>query len=707
MIFYTSFCEPRPIRLCEETRRFAYESLYEHTYGKDALRVPAVSLDGIENWDQLSELDRYDAAIEAIAERAPVRICNGERISGAATLGMAIRHLVPATYNGESVCQSVSHLTLDFPKVLRVGINGIRQEVEAAYAAHTDPQKRRFLESCRRCLNAFGVWHGRYIEALTAAGYTQNAEILRRVPLAPPRHFHEAVQSLWFTFAFVRLCGNWPGIGRIDEMLGDYLKRDLDAGVLTVEEAREILAHFFIKGCEWITGEPVPSGDAQHYQNLVLAGVNADGEEVTNPVSYLVLDVVEELGIADFPITVRMNAHTDPTFLRRVAEVMRYGNGILAIYNEDLILQSLTAFGYPLKEARSFANDGCWEIQIPGKTLFSYHPFDALALLQHRVLEDYAATVDFDSFEVLYEAYMTALKRQVEELCTWVTGECLIKEAGGWRFKEGMPCTVVSLFEEGCIQKGLAYFSGGPVYCVRSPHIGGLADAVNSLYAIKKLVFEEKKLSFAAFMAVLRENWEGHDELLRYVRQHYVYYGNDSDEVDGLAASVLNAFADATLAQNDGRPIFFVPGVSTFGRQIDWLPDRLASPHGRKRGEILAGNCSPTPGTTTEGATAIIRSYCKADMKKQVNGAALDIRLLPADVKEERGLCALEALIGGFVALGGSFMQIDVADAAVLREAQKHPEDYRALSVRISGWNARFVTLSREWQEMVIQNIGE
>ena len=185
-----------------------------------------------------------------------------------------------------------------------------------------------------------------------------------------------------FTFAFIRLCGNWPGIGRIDYLLGDYLKKDLSDGVLSLDDAREILAHFFIKGCEWINGQEIGSGDAQHYQNILLAGIDQDGNGVTNEVTYLVLDILEELGISDFPTSVRVNKNSDEKLLRRVAEVMRYGGGILAVYNEDLVIDALIKYGYEKREARGFANDGCWEVQIPGKTYFDYWPFDSLQLLQ-------------------------------------------------------------------------------------------------------------------------------------------------------------------------------------------------------------------------------------------------------------------------------------------------------------------------------------
>ena len=708
MEFYTQNGRKRPIRLSEATRRFAFDSL-NRVYGLDTLKCMAVTMDDIADFSALSKIERHDLAIKRIAETAPIRICKDERISGAATFGLAIRHCIPATYAERQLFGSISHLTIDFETVLRQGVNAIRLDAQNAYEKYKNTEKEPFLKSCLNCLDAFEVWHGRYLAALEEMPqYQENYKALKRVPFQPATTFREAVQSLWFTFAFVRLCGNWPGIGRLDYLLGEYLKKDLACGSITLDEARELLAHFFIKGCEWITGRLSGfcdgSGDAQHYQNIVLAGIDEKGEEVTNEVTYLVLDVLEELGIGDFPTTVRVNKNTDEALLRRVAEVMRYGGGILAVYNEDLVLKALETDGYDTHEARRFANDGCWEVQIPGKTFFEYTPFDALQLLQQKTLNGYADDVDFSDFEALYRKYTQDMRDRIEEIFLQKSPrfeDLSKKEQAKWVRRT--PCTVVSLFERGCIEKGCSYLEGGPVYNVSSPHIGGLADAVNSLYAIKKLIFDEKKLTLSAFLRILKNNWEGEETLRQYVANRYTYYGNDHDEVDELAARLLSDFADISLSFNGRCGYRFPAGVSTFGRQLEWSPHRLAAPHGRRAGEVLAANCSPTPNTDRAGATAIIRSYCKADHAKLATGAALDIRLLPSSVEGEDGLQALIALIRGFVALGGFFMQPDVVDVSLLRKAQADPKSYQTLSVRVSGWNARFVMLNKEWQDMVIE----
>lgn len=693
----------RPERLSEETRTFAFESL-NHKYGQDTLKKDAVVMDDVEDFDKISDIEKYDAAIARIVKEAPVRICKNEKISGAATLGRAIKHNVPALYKGEPLFWSVSHLTIDFKTVLKRGVDGILEDVQEAQKKYKGTEKEAFILSCIKSIDSMKLWHKRYIDELEKMqGYEDNYNNLKNVPFGPAKSFYEAVQSIWFVFSFVRLCGNWPGIGRIDYLLGEYLEKDLSEGVLTLDEAREILAHFFIKGCEWICGGDYCSGDAQHYQNIILGGIDENGHSVTNKVTYLVLDVLEELGISDFPTTVRISGDTDKKLLFRVAEVIRLGGGVVAVYNEDLIIKSLVDYGYDLKEARNFANDGCWEVQIPGKTYFTYIPFDALQILQKTTLKNYGA--DFDDFNTLYSQYVSDLKGEVENLIAirsnnvFSNTEQPIEE---WKWKKGIPCTVISLFEEGCIEKGCSYFEGGPVYNVVSPHIGGLPDVVNSLYAIKRLVFDECRVTFSELMKILKNDWADNEPLRQYALNKYDYFGNDNDEVDSIAQMLVKDFSDICDCTDKLSAYKTPAGISTFGRQLEWAPHRFATPYGKKAMEVLSGNFSPTPGTDKKGATAIIKSYCKADLTRTVSGAALDIKLLPADADCE----TVVSLIKGFVALGGHFMQLDVVDSETLKDAQEHPENYQNLSVRVSGWNARFVTLSKKWQDMIIAQTG-
>ena len=212
-------------------------------------------------------------------------------------------------------------------------------------------------------------------------------------------------------------------------------------------------------------------------------------------------------------------------------------------------------------------------------------------------------------------------------------------------------------------------------------------------------------ISFAELMQTLRKNWAGAETLRLYAKNHYRYYGNDSGEADELYRRLVHDFAECCRRQ-EGQCGYRLPaGISTFGRQLEWRVKRLACAHGTKAGDILAGNASPTPGTDGEGATAVICSYCRADLSEMTTGAALDLKLLPSVVKGDTGIRAMVALLRGFVRLGGFFLQLDVGDAKILHEAQAHPEDYQTLSVRVSGWNARFVTLDRSWQQMIIEQM--
>jgi len=564
------------------------------------------------------------------------------------------------------------------------------------------------LNAMGLCLDAAAIWHQRYMDALDALAadadgeerenYLAVRDALRNVPENPPETFHEAVQSLWFMYAFQRLMGNWSGIGRIDEILGPYLERDLAEGRITLDEAREVLAHFWIKGCEWIGAfDTRGSGDAQHYQNIVLSGVNAEGKDVTNAVTYLVLDVVEELHISDFPIAVRLNSHTSEKLLRRMAEVQRHGGGIVAMYNEETVIDGLIKFGYALEDARGFANDGCWEVIIPGRTTFSYVPFDALALL-HQVLglhDTSKPAPDFEDFEGLYAAFIEKLGAHVDWHNT---------VADGWA-RNGHPAPLVSLFVDDCIERGRGYYDGGSRYSVLSPHAGGMANVANSLLVIQKLVYEDGYITLPDFCAILRADWEGHEHLRRLVLNRFAFYGNDDDEADAMMARVFNDYTGLVAQVRDREGVLRPAGISTFGREIEWsFPNagRKASPDGHHQGEILATNFSPSPGTDTRGPTALIKSYCKMDLTRVPNGATIELKIHPDTVAGERGVDALVGLMRGFVKLGGLFMHVDVVDSALLIDAQRHPEKYPNLAVRIAGWSARFATLNKHWQDMVI-----
>jgi pyruvate-formate lyase len=657
----------------------------------------------------LSPEMRYAEACSLVAERAPLRITPGERIVGSATLAEGPRHQTPV-----AGVHSTSHTTIGFAEALRIGYRGLRERIDERLArGDLDEKGVDLLRAMRLCLDAAGVWHARHVrllaELVDAAGpddgddrdaYLAAAAALRRVPENPPETFHEAVQALWFVFAFNRLMGNWSGIGRVDAMLGPYLERDLAAGRIALDEARELVAAFWVKGCEW-TGAPScfgGTGDAQHYQNVVLAGVDADGHDVTNEVTYLILDVVEELHISDYPIAVRLSAHSEERLVRRVAEVMRHGGGILAVYNEETVIEGLVRFGYDLREARGFANDGCWEVIIPGRTSFGYGPFDMLSLLHEvlRLREPEAPAPEFESFDALYQAFMAAVAGHIERHNQWADGFA----------RGGAPAPLLSLFVEDCIERGRGYHDHGARYNVLAPHAGGMANVANSLVALRRVVYEEGALTLPEFVEVLRSDWEGHEPLRRRILAELPCYGNDDPVADAMMARVFHDYTELVARVPERNGTLRPAGISTFGRQIEWAaPEgpRRASPDGHRRGEVLAGNFSPSPGTDRVGPTAALKSYCAMDLTRVPNGATLELKVCPESVRGEGGLAALVSLLETFIELGGLFLQVDVVDSELLREAQAHPERYPNLSVRIAGWSARFATLNEKWQSMIIE----
>lgn len=703
----------RPARLPEEIRIYAAESL-AGKYGDEAMSQYSLELSQ-DDAAGLSRTELYNKALLHICKNAPVRICPHETVSGSANLGLAIDHTMPITVSGNAVMYGVSHVTLGYDRAVTEGIDSYEQRIiESKRVSGRTAEELCFLDSLLTTIDGMRIWHKRYLDELRRQNHPV-AEYFANVPFAPPTSFKEALQSLWFCFAFTRLLGNWPGIGRIDRILGKYLENDLKNKVITIDEARIMLAGFFVKGCEWIRTKGFSiSGDAQHYQNLVLGGLDENGNDTINIVSYLILDVVEELPIGDFPVSIRLSDKTPEDFKRRVAEVIRYGGGVLAVYNERQVLKTLCNYRYSAKEALNYANDGCWEVQIPGSTCFIYHPFDCLKILLDGTLGLAGDKLpSYDSFDDLKNDFF---RRLTDFTADYTEKSCIadkFTKNNNGEYVRSLPtaiypCSAVSLFEDDCIGRAQAYYAGGTDYTVVSPHIGGVPDAANSLYALKVLVFDEKRISLGDMLTLLKNNWEGGETLRAYALNRLEYYGSGdtaAESANDLARQILLCFANAALTVDKTAPLMTPPGVSTFGRQIEWAPARKAVPFGKYAGDILSGNLSPTPGTDREGATAVISAYGMLPHDVLSGSSALDVELIPDTVKGENGIDIVLSLLDGFIATNGYFMQLDVADANVLREAQKNPEAYRSLSVRVSGWNARFISLDEHWQEMVIQRI--
>ncbi len=706
-------------RLSRFTRDFSERSL-KGQYGQ-ALANDYCALIDSEGYQELSPAQRYNRCLKAIVEQAPIRLIDGELLSGSATFELARNHKVPAAFADDPdrtpLFHSKSHLTPHYQKILKRGIRGLEEEIAKSRVRFSDKLPREdklaYLDQLEIAIGHLKFWHQRYLDAIAQKIATTEGEaqarwqtihaLLERVPYEPARNFREAIQSLWFMFVFQRLTGNWAAVGRFDWMLGPYLKKDLAEGTITLDEAREYVAHFWIKGCEWVDsysciGHDDGGGDGQFYQNVVLAGTDANGNDETNEVTFLVLDVLEELRIADYPTSIRLSSKSPEKLYRRVAEITQLGGGLIAVYNDDVVIPALVDFGYCIEDACCYANDGCWEVQVPGKTAFRYWPWDVLADLQQGVLklaDGQPSNLPYQTFDELFDAYTDYLKLRFKERTERCRPENVVNLA-------------MSLIVEDCIGNATDYGAlrgSGAIYQVDSPHAGGIVDAANALQAIQYVVYEKKMMSLNEFMDIVKNDWEGQEPLRLHLRNQLTYYGNGDPQGDAMMQRLYDAYVNKVIYRKFYNGTLFPAGISTFGRQVtpEFLDNRTANPDGHKKGEFLSNNLSPAPGTDIQGATATLRSYGGLNMHKLPGGAALEIKMSHATVRGDDGIEALTDMLYAFVSLGCHFMQLDVVDAAMLKKAQENPENYGDLVVRVSGWSSRFRALEEQWQQLVIE----
>ena len=321
---------------------------------------------------------------------------------------------------------------------------------------------------------------------------------------------------------------------------------------------------------------------------------------------------------------------------------------------------------------------------------FGYIPFDTLECIQKPLFSGKNYT-DFEDFYRDFEIAMEAIIFKIKKDRTVYD-------------PLPNPGVIASLFVEGCTEKGLDYNNLGPKYTFCGIHAGGIANASDSLSALKNIVFEKKLYSFEEYVKIIKSNWENQADL-RIMALNCPKYGNDS-EGDLMTQRVYNSFVTINEKIPEMKGVLFPSGISTFGRENEWRGHRKATADGHLEGEILAGNMSPSPGCDISGPTAMLKSYCKLDFSRLPNCGPLDMELDPSSLKGEEGTQAIIALNKALIDLGGIFMQINVVDKATLLDAQQNPDKHKNLSVRVSGWNARFATLDDEWQKMVINRLS-
>jgi formate C-acetyltransferase len=537
------------------------------------------------------------------------------------------------------------------------------------------------------------------------------------VPAEPADTFHEALQSFWFVHLVIQIESNGHSIspGRFDQYMRRFYEADWPGGRLDRDGALELLDCLWVKFNEIMKlrdkTASIGFGGYPLFQNLIVGGQGADGRDATNDLSCLCLDATRRTRLPQPSLSVRVHRETPPDFLCAASDLAREGLGLPAFFNDDAIVPVLQNMGVPLEEARGYAEVGCVEPQVPGKTN-GYYPAGFLNLGKVLTMALHNGTdpatgerlgpadPEFRGF-ARYEEVVAALDRQLEHVIRLlVTGDNILDELHG----QLAPNPFVSLFVDDCLARGLAYEQGGAAYNYTGPNSVGLANVADALMAIKGLVFAERRIEMAALLAMLDQDFAGHEGGRLLLLNRAPKYGNDNEEVDGIARELATRILTGFKQHRNPRGGRFEPGLQSISAHALFRDAVAATPDGRTARMLLAdGGISPAQGRDRRGPTAVIRSAARLDHREASNGTLLNIKLSPQSVAGEAGLENLVALIRTYFQLGGQHVQFNVINSAILREAQRHPEKHRDLVIRVAGFSVLFTTIDPVLQEDIIE----
>jgi len=617
------------------------------------------------------------------------------------------------------------HCVPGFEKLLRLGLDGIAASALEARKRHSDLAALDYLDAVAWLCYAGSQLGKRYAKLLDAAAAggsgmrtdrkrsrspeprsasrcpTQElADVCRQVPAGPARNFYEAIQSLWFGQLLVEAedSPNAQSPGRIDYLLYPYYKRDIENGSLSRERAKELLAAFWLK-----MYEPYDVHDT------VIGGLMPDGSDATNELSYLVLEVQEELGLYR-QLSVRYHSRMPEDFLRKACDVERKGLGVPQWFNDDNLVPALIGIGLEPQDARNYAIIGCIETTIPGLadpravTHYSALPeclewalwngFCPMAGKQMGV--ETGDPLGIDSYEELFRRYARQVAYEVER---GVADQHRQERSQ----VETCPMPMLSIFTDDCIARALDITAGGARYNWSMWCAVGIPDVANSLAAVKKLVFEEGTVSWSELLEALKANFDGYEPLRQMLINRAPKYGLDDDYVDRIACEVAEQYCAELRRHRDPRGGPIVPSYFSFTNCL-WMGRMVAAlPEGRKAGQPLANNLCAWDGTRLESPSTLLKSAAKLPQRKAAAGTSILLDVTPSAVARNNGCDPLLELIRTYFAMGGNHCEFTIVDAKRLREAQKDPDRYRNLIVRVAGYSARFVQLDPQLQEHVIE----
>jgi pyruvate-formate lyase len=592
----------------------------------------------------------------------------------------------------------VSNICADWGLLMTQGLLGRKQvalETRARLAGDSDSVE--FLDCAIETIEAVLKLAGRYAEKALKLGRSDLAEMLQHVPANPPRSFHEALQSLRLCQAVVWLGGNYHvGLGRFDQYMWPCLSADLEKGRLTLVDAEELLAEFFIslnKDSDLYPG--VQQGD--NGQSLTLGGVTPEGEPAENELTRMVLRVSRDLGLIDPKINLRVSSHTDLDLLVLATELTREGLGFPQYSNDNVVIPALAAHGYELQDARDYVVAACWEFIIPGRGMEVVNigavsfPAAADAAIRQGLQNG-------EDFDWILERVSDNLKKQVKDL------------AGAYEHLLLPPAPYYSVFMRGCLEQGMD-LSQGLKYNNFGIHGAGAANAADALAAVQQFIFDESRISADMLLSALENNFEGHDTLRRMLSEEASKVGNNQELADSLLVRLFDDFASA--CENYGRTArngILRPGTGSAMYYI-WLasghegmrePVVGATAEGRLKGEPLAANLSPTLGVQLRGPISLLQSFSKIDYQRVFNGGPITMELSDTVFRNSESVRKTAMLVRTFVQLGCQQLQLNSLNLDTLLDAQKHPENYKNLIVRVWGWSGYFCELTPEYQQQII-----
>lgn len=548
------------------------------------------------------------------------------------------------------------------------------------------------------------------------------AAACRQVPYRPARTFHEGLQACWLVHLALNIEDYEQGLsfGRLDQILYPLYRQDLEAGRLVPDRAVELIASFYLKTCETI---PLYSERVDQYfsgngvaQGVTLGGTDAEGRDATNELSGLFLEAYAQVQTREPALHVRVHPETPTWFVDRAVAVLQLGCGKPSFFGDAAVVAALEAAGMTTEHARDYGVIGCVEMGSQGRT---YNSSDAalfnlplcleLALNQGRRFNGRGRGIlpgrlgprtrsvgEMQTFEDVVEAFRAQVDDGVEELSRVI----------GWLeevYRTWRTTPVNSIITDGCLSRGCDVTGGGALYDYTSIQCAGLADAGDSLYALKRLVFDDRRMSLGDFVRILKADFRGEEALRVELATRWPRYGNGQAEVDRMTQLAADVFAGAVGARRNSRGGRYIPGFYSMTCHYGFGRLTGALPNGRPAGHRLSNGLSPVDGADRQGPTAVLRSAAALESRQWANCAALNLKFDSAVVRGDAGRRALASLLRTYFDRGGMQVQVNVLDSELLRAAQADPGAHPGIVVRVAGYCAYFSDLQPAVQDEIIE----